>query len=162
MKHRKLRIAWSVAWGVTSVLLVALWMRSYWWADNIGVHHRNVAPLGHYFLLFSNQGRCACIHVTSGVGSQWISWTTSPIRQPATEAFPFKFSETHGRMGFDAYWLSTTDYGAFIPHWFLVIVSAAFGEVAWLQWPSRFTLRTLLIATTLVAVVLGIVVWAVR
>jgi hypothetical protein len=33
MKHRKLRIAWSVAWGVIAVLLVALWVRSYWRCD---------------------------------------------------------------------------------------------------------------------------------
>ncbi len=29
MKHRKLRIAWSVAWGIAGVLLIALWVRSY-------------------------------------------------------------------------------------------------------------------------------------
>ena len=35
MKHRKLRIAWSVAWGVVAVLLVSLWVRSYWIADSL-------------------------------------------------------------------------------------------------------------------------------
>jgi hypothetical protein len=34
MKYRKLRIAWSVAWGVVAVLLVVLWVRSYWVCDN--------------------------------------------------------------------------------------------------------------------------------
>ena len=33
MKHRKLRIAWSVAWGVVAVLLCVLWVRSYWKSD---------------------------------------------------------------------------------------------------------------------------------
>jgi hypothetical protein len=33
MKYRKLRIAWSVGWGVLCLLLVALWVRSYWWRD---------------------------------------------------------------------------------------------------------------------------------
>ena len=33
MKYRKLRIAWSVAWGVVAVLLCVLWVRSYWWDD---------------------------------------------------------------------------------------------------------------------------------
>src|SRR4030095_6915172 len=28
-KHRKLRIAWSVTWGVVAVLLCVLWVRSY-------------------------------------------------------------------------------------------------------------------------------------
>src|SRR4051812_22807060 len=30
MRFRKLRIAWSVAWGVAAVLSVVLWVRSYW------------------------------------------------------------------------------------------------------------------------------------
>ena len=30
MRFRKLRIAWSVAWGVVAVLLIVLWVRSYW------------------------------------------------------------------------------------------------------------------------------------
>src|SRR4051812_46809034 len=33
MKYRKLRIAWSVGWGVACVLLIVLWVRSFWWRD---------------------------------------------------------------------------------------------------------------------------------
>ena len=33
MKFRKLRIAWSVAWGAVAVLLCALWVRNYWSGD---------------------------------------------------------------------------------------------------------------------------------
>ncbi len=29
MRFRKLRIAWSVVWGLAAVLLIALWVRSY-------------------------------------------------------------------------------------------------------------------------------------
>ena len=32
MRFRKLRIAWSVVCGIACVLLIALWVRSYWWA----------------------------------------------------------------------------------------------------------------------------------
>src|SRR5262245_5380386 len=32
MNHRNFRIAWSVAWGLVALLLVALWVRSYWMA----------------------------------------------------------------------------------------------------------------------------------
>jgi hypothetical protein len=34
-RFRKLRIAWSVGWGVVCLLLIALWVRSYWWTDSI-------------------------------------------------------------------------------------------------------------------------------
>ena len=33
MRFRKLRIAWSVVWGLAAVLLIVLWVRSYWWHD---------------------------------------------------------------------------------------------------------------------------------
>jgi hypothetical protein len=46
-----------------------------------------------------------------------------------------------------------------IPMWFPIFFAASLAGVGWLPWPKRFTTRTLLIATTLVAVVLGIVVW---
>jgi hypothetical protein len=44
------------------------------------------------------------------------------------------------------------------PYWSLVLVSAALAIGPWLRY--RFSLRTLLIATTLAAVVLGLIVWA--
>jgi hypothetical protein len=44
-----------------------------------------------------------------------------------------------------------------IPHWFPVAITAALAAGAWPYWTTRFSLRTLLIATTLVAVVLGLV-----
>ena len=37
MKYRKLRIAWSVAWGLLAVLLFVLWVRSYWWSEYVAV-----------------------------------------------------------------------------------------------------------------------------
>ena len=50
-----------------------------------------------------------------------------------------------------------------VPHWFVAGIFAAFAFVPWLPWWStRFSLRTLLIVTTLVAVVLGLVVWVAR
>src|SRR6478609_7250090 len=38
MRFRKLRIAWSVAWGLACVLLIVLWVRSYWWCDTYSLH----------------------------------------------------------------------------------------------------------------------------
>ena len=47
----------------------------------------------------------------------------------------------------------------YLPHWLPAMIVAAIGTAPWLPWFSRFSLRTLLIATTLVAVVLGLIVW---
>src|SRR4051812_42476544 len=35
MRFRKLRIAWSVFWGLAAVLLIVLWVRSYRLNDNL-------------------------------------------------------------------------------------------------------------------------------
>jgi hypothetical protein len=45
------------------------------------------------------------------------------------------------------------------PHWFVVLVASLVGALPWAWKYQRFSLRTLLIATTLVAVGLGVVVW---
>jgi hypothetical protein len=50
--------------------------------------------------------------------------------------------------------------GKSIPDWPLVVAASVVAAVPWIQWRSRFSLRTLLIATTLVAVGLGAIVMA--
>ncbi len=49
-----------------------------------------------------------------------------------------------------------------VPHWFLVLLSAAFAAAPWIRWSNRFSLRALLIGTTIVAVLLGAIVYAIR
>jgi hypothetical protein len=50
----------------------------------------------------------------------------------------------------------------YLPDWFAILTVSALSAVPWIRWSKRFSLRTLLIATTLVAVVLGAIVYAVR
>jgi hypothetical protein len=56
--------------------------------------------------------------------------------------------------------LSTFSYRLFIPIWLIALALSALSAAPWIK--PRFTLRTLLIATTLLAVVLGLVIWAAR
>ena len=55
------------------------------------------------------------------------------------------------RIGRNSLWLG-------FPHWLPILVTGAFAAVLGVRKPYRFSLRTLLLATTLVAVVLGLVV----
>jgi hypothetical protein len=48
----------------------------------------------------------------------------------------------------------------FMPHWFVLLLLASISAAAWLPW--RFSLSTLLIAMTLLAVGLGWLVYAIR
>jgi hypothetical protein len=46
------------------------------------------------------------------------------------------------------------------PHRFLLLIFAIFAAVPWIRW--QFSLRTLLIATMVVALLLGAIVWAAK
>jgi hypothetical protein len=46
-----------------------------------------------------------------------------------------------------------------IPLWFPPLVVLAIAALPFIRWSNRFSLRTLLIAMTLVAIALGLIVW---
>jgi hypothetical protein len=76
---------------------------------------------------------------------------TADMSPTSTITIPLKL----GPMGF-----GSSLYGAVLPHWFLVAIVGLLGVAPRLLW--RFSLRTLLIAMTLVAVVLGALVYSMR
>jgi hypothetical protein len=152
MKHHKLRIAWSVAWGIAFLLLVALWVRSYWWADFVHCplqSPRNIfvqSYIGRMIVYLGAPSPNPKVILPSGLGRESIAVS--------------KFVFPHGP---DPHWYFTSGKNGVamaFPHWFLTLMLASISTVPWLPW--RFTLRTLLIAMTLVAVVLGAIVWASR
>jgi hypothetical protein len=146
MKLRKLRIAWSVAWGVLAVLLIALWVRSYWWVDSIDIH---ISESTHECL-----GDLPGVIELQRVPPQWIAENildSIPVStafrnfENARPPFPIR-ARGFFSLGYD---------GVAFPFWFLLLVTTAVGTAPWIRW--RFTLRTLLIATTLVAVGLRLI-----
>jgi hypothetical protein len=132
MKFRKLRIAWSVVWTIAAVLLVALWVRSYWRADSLG----GQVSRTHSFEINS---RCGVVGLTF-YGPEG----------------PYDPNADMGGV------LDPTNSYLILPYWFLVALSASFLVAPWLRWPNRFSLRAMLIATTLLAVVLGLICYAAR
>ncbi len=154
MRFRKVRIAWSVFWGLAAVLLIVLWVRSYWQWDTIWslpvIQHgvgMSSAEGRAYFFLYSSPPRSLwqARTITADISLNWQSW-----QRRMTFA------------GFGTCWLERTPI-LLLPLWFCTSLIASFATVPWLphvHW--RFTLRALLIATTLVAVVLGAIVYAVR
>jgi hypothetical protein len=163
MKYRYLRIAFSAVCGIICLLLIVLWVRSFWVHDFIRVQHGilidgNARAMGQIFTFVSSKGRCTCVHVTNDAKPWWFRRNILPYSPEEGEVFPFNVRQNHIWMGFDAYWSSTTAYGVFAPHWFLVMLTASLATLPWIRWSRRFSLRTLLIAITLVAVGLGLIV----
>jgi Na+/melibiose symporter-like transporter len=151
MRFRKLRIAWSVFCGVAAVLLIVLWVRSYWWYDTIG----GQGPASEYSFALSHGflSVWGSPNLLSPQGLTKIAFVTRPAG-----AEPFVSS-------WRPYYLSVPTSGEqlLIPLWIFVLAFGTAAAVPWLPcWSKRFSLRTLLIATTLVAVVLGLIVWQVR
>jgi hypothetical protein len=149
MRYRKLQIAWSVVWGLAAVLLIALWVRSYWWWDEIQLgdgHRILVAELSSQYGMngfFKPEPR-----------SDWngqISIVNTPVKPHAERIMPIYSFNLLNNGG---------EIIAWVPSWFAVVLASSLSAVPWIRW--RFSLRTLLIATTLVAVALGLIVWAGR
>jgi hypothetical protein len=102
---------------------------------------------------------------TSWEGELSLSWT--PIEQPieefhwATDAE--EVSSPRKVLGFSIDVRSFGNWEVTVQHWLVILVMGVVAVVPWIrQLRLRFSLRTMLIATTLVAVVLGLIVWAVR
>lgn len=151
MKYRYLRITWTVFCGIALVLLIALWVRSYWRSDFVQYSPYPSISAG------SVNGRFSLnffsIEVAAGIKSGWgyNSFSTSQL-PPKT------------RDGPSWVWYSG-NYATFVafPIWAVVLPVAGSSVLPWMITPPRsFSLRTLLIATTLVAVVLGLIVWSLR
>jgi hypothetical protein len=83
--------------------------------------------------------------------------TCSIVSFPTNYQYPIG-----GRFGFNYATITPFAVVATAPDWFAILFCAILGGTTWIRWPKRFSLRTLLIATTLVAVVLGLIVWATR
>jgi hypothetical protein len=147
---RGVRIGASVFFGMLTLLLVVLWLRSY----SEPIHLRGTLVGYQYFSMYSFHGLA-----TFNVASSDVAWMTD---------FGWDVAKQHQRNVFvkpnrDACFVIDTDNAPKsvvlrAPHWILSLCSAMIAIAPWLS--LRFSLRTMLIATTLVAVVLGALVWA--
>jgi hypothetical protein len=164
MRFRKLRIAWSLFWGIACVLLIALWVRSYSWWDELYTplsiqRYYETEADGRLIVIESASGQ---VIVTFSTGSgPWIWHIASKL----TDRYPYgphsELADQHhttGLAGFAIYRAYGLNPTVCVPHWFLALAFVGLGGLSWLHWQKRFSLRTLLIATTLVAVVLGLAV----
>jgi hypothetical protein len=142
-----LRISASAGCLILSGLLIALWVRSYSWNDNFARSHGNqrVTNFG------SQNGSAYFVHYN-------YSSHIVPIRPTAGwERYRAKASKTAGSFQV------VNSSGIILwqlPYWFLMLFIAIPGVVAILPWIRfRFSLRTLFLVTTAVAVGLAMVMY---
>jgi hypothetical protein len=143
MKYRKLRIAYSVGWGMLCLLLVAFWMRSYWWVDAIFYSSDSnvfeIESVSGHIRIFSN----------AEVGEN-VGWYYANMHLDHRYVLPlFEWDNN-----------LPAHFIAGLPHWVAAALTPAFALAPWFTF--RFSLRTLLIGVTVIAVLLGASIYSVR
>jgi hypothetical protein len=146
MRFRKLRITWTVLCGIACVLLCLLWVRS-----NL---------LRDYF--WANSSR-SMLGITSMHGGILFQISFGPTDLGPNPEYVGIFSESNddwlpywetvagtSKLGFE---LTRFPNEFVLPDWFVVTVILILAALPWIRW--RFTTRSLLVAITAVAVVLG-------
>lgn len=166
MKFKKTRITLSVFFGILCLLLIALWVRSYWRLERISTQPPNTALVEP--VVESLIGRVWFIWPQYGIGMSW--WEFSSVRPE--DYFHVKSLDYVYRpkdvLGFGIGYY--TQWGFCTPYWFLATSCVALAAIPWIRWSSirwkrwswQFSLRTLLIFTTLVSVLLGLIIYLAR
>lgn len=138
MGYRKLRITWSVVCGLAALLTLVFWVRSYWMLYELKVPISNSTFVDAALL----PGELLAILRDGTIGTWAIDHATpEQARKPRQLSGPFFFSK--GRVG--------------VPTWFVLCLSSSLAALPWVR--PRFSLRALLIATTVVAMLLSLTVW---
>ena len=179
MMRRARQIA-SVFSVVACVALVALWVRSYEQADRL--HGRFWGRQS--FLIASKQGRVAAVAFRWHGAADWWQWgkftyaVDDEMSFPVGSVRPYESGLGFGYVKNPVYMVMRSTFetpegatilisgaavatlrgwGMIVPYWFLVLLAGLLGVAARLEKPWRYTTRSLFIAITFVAILLGLV-----
>jgi hypothetical protein len=163
LKYRKLRIAFSAVCGIVCLLLIALWVSSYykyltaWWTvtDNAGLVVES--GFGKLNLRWEvSETAFAPPHVGMRKVNLDDSWEdNTDAQQWHLGGFAASWNQNGGIL-----FPHLTQTLVVLPYWFITTVLAIFASVPLTTNRWRFSLRTLLVAMTLIAAILGLIVRA--
>ncbi len=142
---RYLRLAFSATCLIAGVLLCVLWVRSYSQLYNLSNWSRQLSLSSCCGHIFVNEPFYSDESPEGG--------STKIIKLLGHELY------------FDSYpaaYIVQDGVGIAVPDWVFVGSALTIGVIPWIRWSNRFSLRTLLIATTVVAAVLGLAVYVAR
>jgi hypothetical protein len=148
---RRIRLAVSLFFGLLTVALCLLWMCGEWQCELVE------ARTGAKWPVLGSSGRTE-IFCFLPLDSNWLA--DSEWRIAIGKSFP-DYGATPPKLGFSYTWDVAGVYTS-LPYALPVFFCAAVTAAVWRPRLLRFSVRTLLIATTLVAVVLGLVCYYAR
>jgi hypothetical protein len=164
MKYRYLRIAFSAVCGIVCLLLIVLWVRSYFRADYLvwypsSTQARGISTIVGSFMYLRHPDSNQYSYPETRL-------SVSPVDKNSREKIRKERADRNLFLGFGKWSPKPRVSVTIIPLWFPALLVAAIGIATAAPWIRqckwRFSLRTLLIAMTLVAVVLGMIIYASR
>ena len=145
----KLRIAISIIAFVACVLLCGLWLRSFWYRDQL---FRSSAT--GYVGCTIDYGQLELFSTNDSPPAELKSgWHWKALRHSGPPSLRTFVSPRSNKFGF-------YNELVVIPFWFPVFFTGAMVAANWIRLSRRFSLRALLIVMTLIAVMLGLIVWS--
>lgn len=147
MQYRRLRICISAFFGVLTLLLCVLWARSYWWFEGY-----TIKPSVYYGGIGWTAGTLLIEGISPGNPQVAAGYVCRPIDKSSVRTLGFEYTR----------WNKA--FSLAMPIYTLVLLTSVLTALPviqreWIYLPNRFSLRTLLIATTIIAAMLGLVVW---
>jgi hypothetical protein len=152
---RYLRITFSITCLIACALLTVLWVRSYRLIERIDViieSEEDTDISGISLISVCGRSTLDVTYVTADgePGIEYYSYPPDPdVQYLGIGRVLFLTKPQPG-------WLVS------VPYWLSMSFIAMLSTFPWMPWSWRFSLRTLLIATMLVAVVLGLIVYTLR
>lgn len=151
MRFHKLRIAWSAFCGIAAVLLVVLWVRSYWVADLVSRAYPGPSETTLTGVM-SERGNLSFgrgLHSQKTFTNDGWSYSTSRASQKKSRRRLFLTINSKGTaLGF--------------PTWLPAILLAGAAVIPWMELKWNFSVYTLLVAMTVLALVLSLVMLVAR
>lgn len=165
MKFKKTRFVFSVFFGMLTLFLIGLWVRSYNWADGIdGNAGKNL------LLISTHMGNVMFEKISpSPISNEprhgvW-KFSTRHLNAPETSLQASLHKDSSGAFGI--YWKTlprrqSKHWLVMINIWSLIGILSPLPLVPWLVQPVGFSLRTLLVFITLVSLFLGLILYVAR
>lgn len=160
------RISSTGACFAMCAIAIVLWMRSYALSDNAAycfeaggstTTAQQYVPIRYFRLLVLTTGKgqlaitgsCRIRMGKAKTGFRWL-----PSKTPNADYW-WGWSNNQTTFGFAAMKTGQGLVGVKVPFWLPTMATAVAGTLLWMQRPYRFTLRDAFVATTFIAVVLG-------
>src|SRR5262245_59645158 len=123
MKYRKLRIAWSVLWGVGCAGFVVLWVRSFARVDDLSMPATAAKQIG----VWSGAGRIEVFLSDYGATQSPWSATSVPRSQMLAQV-------KAARKQIDTRYFGLTAAGVRFPMGLFVLIAGVFAALPWVPW----------------------------